>query len=58
MVMPVRQINLTDEELFERLFNAMSRDQFARPLISVRIVAHREGDEEATAWIRKTLGWD
>ncbi len=55
---PVRQINLTDEDLAERLFDQMARDVFAKPLIASRIMAHREGDPESTAWIRRMLGWD
>lgn len=56
--MTVRQINLTDEELFERLFDVMSRDQFAKPLIAARIAGHREDDAECTEWIRRMLGWN
>lgn len=56
--MTVRQINLTDEQLAERLFDQMHRDQFAKPLIAARIAGHREGDVESTEWIRRTLGWD
>lgn len=54
----IRQINLTDEQLFDRLFEKMNKDKFARPLIRVHIDGHRNDDPESTAWIRKVLGWD
>lgn len=55
----VRQINLSDDELFARLFEAIGHgDSFMKPLIRAHIMAHREGDVEATEWIRKSLGWD
>lgn len=53
-----RQINLTDEELFRRLFEKMDRDAFARPLIRAHIQNHRDGDPESTVWIRKMMEWD
>ena len=56
--MTVRQINLSDEELFERLFDAFRRDRFARMLIAAHIQGHRDGDQESTEWIRRALGWD
>lgn len=55
----VRQINLTDDVLAERLFEAVGRgDRFMKPLIASRIMGHREGDAESTRWIREALGWD
>lgn len=54
----VRQINLTDEELAERLLERFVGDQFAKPLIAIRIAGHREGDAEDTLWIRQRLGWE
>lgn len=56
--MAVRQINLNDEELFNRLFEKMNRDQFAAPLIKSHIRGHREDNEESTTWIRRKLGWE
>lgn len=54
----VRQINLSDEELFSRIFERMGNDAFAKPLIKNHIQNHRDGDEESTAWIRRILEWD
>lgn len=57
--MTVRQINLSDKELADRLYEAVGNfDPFMKPLIAARIVGHREGDEGSTEWIRKALGWD
>lgn len=55
----IRQINLTDKELADRLFDAVGNsDRFMKPLIAAHILAHREGDVESTEWIRTSLGWD
>ncbi len=56
--MTVRQINLSDEELFSRLCERMNNDPFAEPLIRTHIKGHREDDEESTAWIRRMLEWN
>ena len=56
--MSTQQINLSDEILFDRLLERMYGDSFAIPLIKAQIAAHRGGDEEATQWIRRTMGWD
>jgi len=55
--MNVRQINLSDEELFSRLYERMNNDPFTKPLIHTHIQNHRDGDEESTAWIRRMLDW-
>lgn len=54
----VRQINLTDEELAERLLAALNNDPFAKPLIATHIEGHRACEVECTKWIRRMLGWD
>lgn len=54
----VRQINLTDEELANRLLERFVGDHFAKPLIAAQIAGHREGDPDATKWIRQRLGWE
>lgn len=54
--MEVQQIDMSDEELFNQLYEAAKIDApFIQRLINERIMAHRAGDEEATIWINNAL---